>query len=415
MNGLDEAPMRAMEERVRDAFGAAAQTLTAEDLPGPPVPAGRAWAAAARGLRARGVAPVRMRAFVPVAAAAAVTVIIVTAALVVPKLLSGPPGGRSPGALAGAPAFFAGVAGTPPTVVDIYRSATGQVVASFPTPRNLRMFTAVARLGSDQTYAVAAAAKNSCTTRLYRFSIDSKGRPSGLTPLSVPQVTGAVGELAGSADGNVLAYTASGPCTPHAYTPVGVIHLATRQVTTWTFQTARPRWTHGHGYKYWQPYATAGSVSLTADGSVLGFLAGHDRRYGPQDVWVLPTSSPPGPLTQHARKVLHLRTSVFRVLLNHSGSQAYVETQSAPRGGAVVLDLYSTSTGQRIRLLSRLGPGGQNFAELPVTIDAAGRHLLAYGYLGSPRVTIMNLTTGRRASTTAADLVVEGALTTVAW
>jgi len=358
---------------------------------------------------------VRMRGFVPAAAAAAVTVIIVTAALVVPKLLSGPPGGRSPGALAGAPAFFAGVAGAPPTVVDIYRSATGQVVASFPTPRNLRMFTAVARLGSDRTYAAAAVAKNSCTTRLYRFSIDSKGRPSGLTPLSVPQVTGAVGELAGSADGNVLAYTASGPCTPHAYTPVGVIHLATRQTTTWTFQTARPRWTHGHGYKYWHPYATAGSVSLTADGSVLGFLAGPDRSYGPQDVWVLPTSSPPGPLTQHARKVLHLRTAVFRVILNHSGSRAYVETLSAIRGGAVVLDLYSTSTGQRIRLLSRLGPGGHSLAELPLTVDASGQHLLAYGYLGSPRVTIMNLTTGRRASTTAADLVIEGALTTVAW
>ena len=414
MNGLDEAPMRAMEERVRAAFGAAAQTLTAEDLPGPPVPAARAWAAA-RGLRAWGVARVRMRGFVPAAAAAAVTVIIVTAALVVPKLLSGPPGGRSPGALAGAPAFFAGVAGAPPTVVDIYRSATGQVVASFPTPRNLRMFTAVARLGSDRTYAAAAVAKNSCTTRLYRFSIDSKGRPSGLTPLSVPQVTGAVGELAGSADGNVLAYTASGPCTPHAYTPVGVIHLATRQTTTWTFQTARPRWTHGHGYKYWHPYATAGSVSLTADGSVLGFLAGPDRSYGPQDVWVLPTSSPPGPLTQHARKVLHLRTAVFRVILNHSGSRAYVETLSAIRGGAVVLDLYSTSTGQRIRLLSRLGPGGHSLAELPLTVDASGQHLLAYGYLGSPRVTIMNLTTGRRASTTAAHLVIEGALTTVAW
>ena len=113
--------------------------------------------------------------------------------------------------------------------------------------------------------------------------------------------------------------------------------------------------------------------------------------------------------------MLHLHTAVFRVILNHSGSRAYVETLSAIRGGAVVLDLYSTSTGQRIRLLSRLGPGGHSLAELPLTVDASGQHLLAYGYLGSPRVTIMNLTTGRRASTTAADLVIEGALTTVAW
>jgi hypothetical protein len=411
MNGLDEAPMRAMEERVRDAFGAAAKTVTAQDLPGPPTAAGRAWAA--RGLRAW-VARAHMRAFVPLAAAAAVTAIIVTTALVVPRLLTGPQGGRSPGGLAGAPAFFAGVAeDAPSSVVHVYRSATGRVVASVRLPSHLRMFAAVSRLGSDRTYAVAAVTRNSCTTRLYRFSIDPAGRPSGLTPLGVPQVTGSVGELVGSADGNVLAYTASGPCTPHAYAPVGVIHLATRQVTTWKFQTARARWASGH--KYWQPYATAGSLSLTADGSVLGFVAGPDRSYGPQNVWTLPTSAPPGLLTSHARKVLHVRTGVFRVLLNHSGSRAYVETLSAPRGGAVILGLYSIGTGQRIRLLGRLGPGGHNLAELPITIDASGQHMLAYGYLSSARVTVMNLTTGRQSSTTAARLVVEGALTTVAW
>jgi hypothetical protein len=410
MNGLEEAPLRAVEERVRDAFGAAAGTVTAQDLPGPPAPAGRAWAA--RGLRAW-AARARPRALVPIAAAAAVTVIVGAAALVVPRLLTGPPGGRSPGGLAGAPAFFAGVAGTPPTVVNIYRSATGRVVASFRTPRTLRMISAVARLGGDRTFAVAAVAKDSCTTRLYRFSIDRAGRPGVLTPLSVPRVAGAVGELAGSADGNVLAYTAAGPCTPHAYTPVGVIHLATRQATTWTFRTARPRWASGH--RYWQPYATAGSLSLTADGSVLGFLAGPDRSYAPQDVWALPTSAPPGPLTSHARRVLHVSTDVFRVIFNPSGTGAYVETLSAPRRGAVVLGLYSTSTGRRIRLLGRLGPGGRSLSELPITVDASGRHLLAYGYLSGPRVTVMNLTTGRRSPTTAAGLVVEGALTTAAW
>jgi YD repeat-containing protein len=63
----------------------------------------------------------------------------------------------------------------------------------------------------------------------------------------------------------------------------------------------------------------------------------------------------------------------------------------------------------------RPGPGGQNLAVRPITVDAAGRHLLAYGYRGSSRVTVMNRTTGRRASTTAAQLVVEGALTTVHW
>jgi hypothetical protein len=46
-------------------------------------------------------------------------------------------------------------------------------------------------------------------------------------------------------------------------------------------------------------------------------------------------------------------------------------------------------------MLGRLGPGGRNLAELPITVDAAGQHLLAYGYLSSPRVTMLDLTTGR--------------------
>ena len=163
-----------------------------------------------------------MHALVPVAAAACVAVIVVTATLVVPRLLAGPPAARTGGALAGAPTFFAGVAEHPPghfppsTVLNIYRSATGRVVASVRPPKPDHEFAAVGRLGRDRSvcggrhHQLPAA----CTTQLYRFSIDARGRPSGLTPLSVPQVTGSVVELVGSADGNVLAYTASGRCAP---------------------------------------------------------------------------------------------------------------------------------------------------------------------------------------------------------
>jgi hypothetical protein len=184
----------------------------ARDLPGPPTSAGHTWAA--RGLRAW--APrARMHALVPLVAAAGVAVIIVTAIVVVPRLLAGPAGGLPGGALAGAPRFFAGVAENPPghppsTVVNIYRSATGRVVGSVRLPRHLRMFAAVGRLGSDRTYAAAAVTRNGCTTRLYRFTIDARGRPSGLTSLSVPQVTGAVGELVGSADGKAAAPSSAG-------------------------------------------------------------------------------------------------------------------------------------------------------------------------------------------------------------
>lgn len=402
MNGREEMPARVMEERIRDAFGAAAQTVSERDLPGLPTPAARSRVA--RGLL-RWTPRARIHALVPLAAAACVAMIAVTATFVVPKLLAGPPDGAMATGLPGAPRFFAGITENPqPTVLNIYRSATGRVVASFPPPRPDHLFEAVARLGNDRTYVAAAVTSaRACTTQLYRFTINPGGRPSGLTPLPVPQITGVVMELAGSADGNVLAFKVGGRCAPHLLT--GVIHLATRQTTTWSYGAGglRP--------------PMDGDLSLTADGSVLGFIAGYlSTPYGLTNVWVLPTNSPGGPLTRHARKVLHLHAGVFRVLLSNTGSHMYIETKLAPRGGAVVLSLYSTTTGKRIRLLGRLGPGGMNLAELSVTPDAAGRHLLISGYFASHRMAEMDLVTGRLISmTTSQPPVMDGAQTSAAW
>jgi hypothetical protein len=395
-------PPRMMEERVRDAFAAAAETVTARDLPGLPTPAGRPWVTR---WWLGGTPRARIHALIPVAAAACVAVIAVTATLVVPRLLASPPAGETATGLAGAPRFFAGITENPqPTVLNIYRSATGRVVASFPPPRPDHLFEAVARLGGDGTYVAAAVTGlRACTTQLYRFTIDPSGRPSGLTPLRVPQITGMVMELAGSADGNVLAYKVGGRCAPHLLT--GVIHLDTRQITTWSY---------GKGGLH---PPMDGDLSLTANGSVLGFVAGYlSTPYGLTNVWVLPTNSPGGPLTKHARKVLHLRAGVFRVLLSNTGSQMYVETKLAPRGGAVVLSLYSTTTGKRIRLLARVGPGGPRLAEVSVTPDAAGRHLLIYGYFDPHRMAEMDLATGHLISiTTTQPPVMDGAQTSAAW
>ena len=252
--------------------------------------------------------------------------------------------------------------------------------------------------------AAAVTGSRACTTQLYRFTIGPGGRPSGLTPLSVPQITGMVEELAGSADGNVLAYKVAGLCVPNQQL-TGVIHLATRQITTWTYGAGGPR------------PVSDGDLSLNADGSVLGFLAGSDYNvYGLTNVWVLPTDAPEGPLTRHARKVLHLHTGVFRVLLSNTGSEMYVETAAAPRGGAVILSVYSTTTGKRIRLLGRIAPGGMNRAEVSFTPDAAGTHLLIYGYFNPGHLEEMDLSTGRLIPvSTAQPPVMDGAQTSAAW
>ena len=89
MKGQEDMPARAMErvmeERVRAAFGAAAETVTARDLPGLPTPPGRSrvtrrlmeWAPRAR-----------VHAVVPAIVAACVAMIVVTATLVVPRVLA---------------------------------------------------------------------------------------------------------------------------------------------------------------------------------------------------------------------------------------------------------------------------------------------------------------------------------------
>ncbi len=411
MNGQQSVPPRAMEERVRDAFGAAAQTVTADDLPGPPTPADRTRPSGSRRGRDWWA---RRHALLPVAAAAGVAIIVATLTLVVPKLLAGPPAGRTGGGLAGAPRFFAGVndasrGSSPSTVLSIYRSATGRVVASLRPPGPDHDFTAVARLGSDQTYVVAAITgfhRAACTTRLYRFTIGPGGQPSRLTPLSVPQVTGTVGELTGSADGNVLAYTAHlGGCAPGGGPLVGVIHLTTRHVTTWSYRSGGQR------------SEIFGSLSLNADGSLLGFAGGpiQPLPFGSQAAWVLPTSSPPGSLTRHARRVAHPRIGVFRVVLDNTGSLAYVETESRPRG-PVVIELYDVATGKRIRLVGRLGPGRLQMAEVTVSLDATGRYLLGYGYRDSHQVAEMNLRTGHLVTIRVArPPYLDAAYTTAAW
>jgi hypothetical protein len=344
------------------------------------------------------------------AAAAAIIAVAIPATIGIVGHTPGPAAGHRPAGLVGGPKFFAGVAEKPPgrnpaaTVVNIYRSATGRVVGSIRPPKPYRDFVAVSRLGGDRTFLAAVItgfSQSACTSHLFRFSIDRQGHPSGLTPLSVPQVTtGQVAELVSSADGKTLAFTVSG-CAPGQ--EIGMINLATRQTTTWIVPH------HAH-----QP-VSFGSLSLTKNGSRLGFVIGSAIRPGGlTNAYVLPTDSPSGPLMRHARKVLHVPTGVFRVVLSNNGSQAYVETQSASPGGAVVLSQYSTTTGHRVRLICHLSPGGRFLTEFSVTVDAAGKHLLAYS--DAHRVTAVNLTTGHQASITAAQIpYLDAAYNTAAW
>lgn len=400
MKELEEAPMRAMEERVRDAFGAAAETITTQDLPGLPAPARRTritrslWAWAPR---------MRTQVLVPAAAAASVAVIAAAATVAVPKLLAGPAAAPTGGALAGAPKFFASIQSDTP-VVDIQNSATGHVVSSFGSPTGRWTFQLLTRLGEDNTYVVAALKEGTCSYRLYRFSIDASGHPTGLTLIRTLPGAG-LEELAGSADGKALAYV-SAACRPKDSWEVGVIHLATGQATTWTYP-----------FNIDRSYTGVGSLSLTANGSELGFLIDATKFNGanPNGGWVLPTDAPGGLITSHARKVLLPSTHVRDVILSNSGASMYVVAQAVRANTTRRLVLYNTATGKPVRVLAHIA-GGINSALPVMTLDASGQHLLTYGYDSSRRVTMINVVTGHQTTLKlAVPLITDGGFTTAAW
>jgi hypothetical protein len=180
-----------------------------------------------------------------------------------------------------------------------------------------------------------------------------------------------------------------------------MINLATRQATTWTIAH------HDH-----IPVAF-GSLSLTGDGSRLGFVDGQAGGRGITDVFVLPTDSPSGPIMRHATSVVHVPTGLNRVVLSNDGAQAYVEAQSAAPTHPVLLSQYSTSTGRRVRVICRLRQGGHP-SVFSVTMDAAGQHLLAYG--DAHQVRAVDLSGGQQSSATAARIpFLDSAYDTAAW
>jgi hypothetical protein len=272
-----------------------------------------------------------------------------------------------------------------PTVLDVYSSVTGQVVASVNPPAPGLGFQAVAALGNDRTFVAAASPAGHhplCVTFFYRFTLGPRGQPGVLEPLPpLPKVAGYMGDnssLAVSADGRVLAYWTRN-CSGRLTGQVGVIHLATRQVRTWT--TAFPTFPR--------------SLSLSANGALLAFIS--DQASGPQkgdpfaaSAWVLPASSPPGPLASRYRKALHWPGGVAAAVLSRTGRVLYAVTPDGSFHRAV--GAYDAATGRPIRLLDVL-PRPFIFLN-GLTADVSGGSAIVY-QLRLSRVYDLNLVTGR--------------------
>jgi hypothetical protein len=346
-----------MEDQLRDAYAAAAQTVRPDSIRGlPDQAAGKAGRPAFRSAspaRSR-----RARVLVPLAAAAAVAVIAVAASLVLP---ASPPG-RGGAAVTGAlPRFFlAGPDNPTGDQMAVFSATTGRQLAVIKAPPGSVIDTAAAT-GDDRTFVVTVEPGSSCAaTTLYRLRLTARGGQGSLAPLAIPKISGVVNALAASADGRTIAY-ATAFCDNSSGSPgaIGVVHTATGQARQWPW---RPN-----------PGQTAGSVSITANGRTIEYAASPNKvtsptsgqTLPPRTIRLLPADAPPGNAAQRSRAAVTMSRVAPGEIFNSAaiapdGRTLYFCTQrnaSQPSGGAVVLRGYDIVTGAT-SVLRNFGPGG---------------------------------------------------------
>jgi hypothetical protein len=417
--------VNSLEDRLRDAYRAATDTVDPETIRSPPdLGAGRVWSrggsARQNGRRSRpsAMAWSRGRSIgVPLAAAVAVAAIVVTASMVAPRmparpqghgpgpvgsLAQGYPGHRLPGGAA--PKFYVAlqVARSQEneayaTTLNVYDTATGQRVGRLPSPVRNRFFQTVAALGNDRTFVVAASygqrssnGPRTCGTWLYQFRLTAQGKPTGLTQL-MPEIAGFAqsNALAASADGTTVAYDTA-QCTetsvPRDDGQVGLLNVSTHQAKTWTYKSP----------------ATPESLSLSADGSLLSLVSNPSN--GTPDssdsfnlAWALRTASPPGQLGQRYRKLSGPPEGVAAAVLSPTGSVLisavpHLYPRSAHWRWRLTLDTYQLTTGRLIRE-QRVFPRLDSIGPIGFSSDTSGRYVLVSGW--TYRLEVLDLSTGQ--------------------
>jgi hypothetical protein len=413
MSVHDEVPVSITEQRLRDAFAVAAQTVTPATirLPRPNEGSAHRCSGGLAGLRNRRRSWERRwrlprlyeQVLIPLTAAVAVAAIATLLSMVMPKVFSAAPHGpgtaprlsaahvvRSTEMAAGyagrrlphgaTPRYFVGIRQLPEatavtaTSLAVYSAINGRQVATVAQPARGRYYRAVASLGSDKTFVVAAipARNTDCHTWFYRFSLGPQGRPTAAQPLSVPEVTGQVADssqLAASANGGVLAYSAS-MCQTNVADEVGVIHLGTGKTTTWSSAaTASPR-----------------NLSLSADGTLLSFIGDQVSSSGTRTVttsgtgiasgsgtatedtgvvWTLATNSPAG----HYHRTLYFGEGVQTAELSPTGEILF----AMPVGALPRVNAYDTATGKLIGVVRSVARGSDPPS---LSADTSGQYLL---------------------------------------
>jgi hypothetical protein len=281
----------------------------------------------------------------------------------------------------GLPPFFTDsvLTGDGPWLYQVRDAATGQLAG---TDNKLYMMAnATAALAGGRSYIVAVNPHTSCLTRFYLLRITTKGKPETLRQEPVPAVHELVWSLASTPDGKTIAYAASG-CNKGSRGFLAVTSVATGATRRWSGVNL--------GGISTGSLALEGNLSLSANGSVLGFAAATGQQPLHWSFRVLLASAPSGLADSRSQIIAGISpstaTSGASAAISANGQTLYT-CQRAGTGKTLAehLAAYSITTGKRLRNLGAVrGPGdpqgdlaGQTCV---LSRDASGQYLLvAYG------------------------------------
>jgi hypothetical protein len=260
---------------------------------------------------------------------------IAVAAVAVPQLQPGHDGGGTGAARPGLahPAGFFTAAG-PHGDLRIYSATTGRQTADVvPIEPHTALTAAADATGTSRApiFILASTSTAGCgNTKLLMLTISAEGKPQSIASMKVPAITGKVTALASANDGRTIAYTST-ICTrfPDSAVDAGVIGVMH---------------TDGAPSRHWSwdpnPGQSVGSLSISADGKMIGFAVAPYKLTGPEsdevllvrEIRLLSTDAPPGPLNERSHVAVTIRTaapgSVFTsAVLAASGRAMYFCTE----------------------------------------------------------------------------------------
>jgi len=379
--------MKSLEERLRDAYRGATDTVRPEAIRALPDPGLRSRRRTASAELRRG------RMFAPLAAAAATATVAIAAAVVVPALTAhhaqsaghhhSVASGTGPSTSTGR-STSSGPAGLPAFVVEnnngflqVVSTATWKTVAQVNPPSG-QLFQSVAGAADDQTFVAAAdlsPQNTTCAAWVYEFHLNSQGQPGALAQL-VHRSDQLPTSIAVSADGSTLGYSivhcASGAgaghvSASHAVGNVGVLNIASGQSREWSFSL-------GEDY--------TNDMSLSGSGSLIGFSSYLDGITATTTFPVgrlLRADAQPGTVLQRAQILVRparaANVGVDAVALSPDGRTMYACTHSGSSAADMTQSLgaYDTATGHLTSVLRTWKPQDVSCA---ITVDPAGGHLL---------------------------------------